>query len=84
MGHKALAVQCDIASFADAEKVVKAAVEAFGSLQILVNNAGMSPIYDNVAEVSEALYDKVLEQPLGEVPSVVRAAEKPRPEVCQP
>ena len=32
MGRKALAVQCDIASFADAERVVKAAVEAFGSL----------------------------------------------------
>jgi 3-oxoacyl-[acyl-carrier protein] reductase len=42
MGRKALAVQCDIASFADAENVVKAAVEAFGSLEILVNNAGMN------------------------------------------
>ena len=27
---------------------------------MLVNNAGMSPIYNHVSEVSEALYDKVL------------------------
>ena len=42
MGRKALAVQCDIASFADAEKVVNATKEEFGSLEILINNAGMN------------------------------------------
>ena len=42
MGRKALAVKCDISSFTDAENVVNAAVEAFGSLEILVNNAGMN------------------------------------------
>ena len=41
-GRKALAVKCDIASFAEAEAVVKAALETFGSLDILVNNAGMN------------------------------------------
>jgi NAD(P)-dependent dehydrogenase (short-subunit alcohol dehydrogenase family) len=28
-------------------------------VDVLVNNAGMSPVYDGVANVSEALYDKV-------------------------
>ncbi|MBT8341245.1 MAG: SDR family NAD(P)-dependent oxidoreductase, partial [Desulfatitalea sp.] len=37
MGRKALALQADIASFADAEKVVKKALEAFGRIDILVN-----------------------------------------------
>ncbi|MGD8992174.1 MAG: SDR family NAD(P)-dependent oxidoreductase [Desulfobacterales bacterium] len=60
MGRKALAVQCDIASFADAEKVVKAAVETFGSLHILVNNAGMN--WDGVSwKMSEEQWDRVLE-----------------------
>ena len=60
MGRKALAVQCDIASFADAEKVVKAAVEAFGSLEILVNNAGMN--WDGVSwKMTEEQWDRVLE-----------------------
>ena len=27
---------------------------------MLVNNAGMSPLYDHVANVSEALFDKVI------------------------
>ena len=60
MGRKALAVQCDISSFADAERVVKAALEEFGSLEILVNNAGMN--WDGVSwKMSEEQWDRVLE-----------------------
>ena len=60
MGRKALAVQCDISSFADAERVVNAAVEKFGSLEILVNNAGMN--WDGVSwKMSEEQWDRVLE-----------------------
>jgi len=42
MGGKAVAVQGDVSSFAEAEKIIKAAVENFGSLDILVNNAGIT------------------------------------------
>ena len=60
MGRKALAVQCDIASFADAERVVTCALEAFGSLHILLNNAGMN--WDGVSwKMSEEQWDRVLE-----------------------
>jgi 3-oxoacyl-[acyl-carrier protein] reductase len=60
LGRKALAVQCDISSFADAERVVKAALEEFGSLEILVNNAGMN--WDGVCwKMSEEQWDRVLE-----------------------
>ena len=60
IGRQALAVQCDIASFADAEKVVKAAVEEFGRLDILVNNAGMN--WDGVCwKMTEEQWDRVLE-----------------------
>ena len=60
MGRKALAVQCDISSFADAEKVVKSATEEFGSLEILVNNAGMN--WDGVSwKMTEEQWDRVLE-----------------------
>jgi NAD(P)-dependent dehydrogenase (short-subunit alcohol dehydrogenase family) len=31
-----------------------------GSVDVLVNNAGMSPLYDSVESVSEGLFDKVL------------------------
>jgi len=60
LGRKALAVQCDISSFADAERVVRAAVEKFGSLEILVNNAGMN--WDGVSwKMTEEQWDRVLE-----------------------
>ncbi|BBO86221.1 SDR family oxidoreductase [Desulfosarcina ovata] len=60
MGRKAIAVKCDIASFAEAEAVVKATVEAFGRLDILVNNAGMN--WDGVCwKMTEDQWDRVLE-----------------------
>jgi 3-oxoacyl-[acyl-carrier protein] reductase len=60
MGRKAVAVQCDIASFEDAERVVNTAVEQLGRLDILVNNAGMN--WDGVSwKMSEEQWDRVLE-----------------------
>ncbi|MDJ0828265.1 MAG: SDR family NAD(P)-dependent oxidoreductase [Desulfobacterales bacterium] len=60
MGRKALAIKCDISSFAEAETVVKATVEAFGKLDILVNNAGMN--WDGVCwKMTEEQWDRVLD-----------------------
>ena len=60
MGRKALAIKCDISSFAEAEKVVKTAIDEFGGLDILVNNAGMN--WDGVSwKMSEEQWDRVIE-----------------------
>jgi len=60
MGRKAIAVHCDIAQFNAAENVVKTTLEEFGSLEILVNNAGMN--WDGVCwKMSEEQWDRVLE-----------------------
>ncbi|MEN8780069.1 MAG: SDR family NAD(P)-dependent oxidoreductase [Desulfobacterales bacterium] len=60
LGRKALAVKCDIASFKDAAATVQAAIEAFGSLQVLVNNAGMN--WDGVSwKMTEEQWDRVIE-----------------------
>jgi 3-oxoacyl-[acyl-carrier protein] reductase len=60
MGRKSLALQCDIASFADAQRVVQAAMDEFGRLDILVNNAGMN--WDGVSwKMTEEQWDRVLE-----------------------
>ena len=59
MGRKALAVKCDIASFSEAEAVVKAALEAFGGIDILVNNAGIN--WDGVIwKMTEEQWDTVI------------------------
>lgn len=39
-GGKALALACDVTESEDVEKVVRAAVEEFGSVDVLVNNSG--------------------------------------------
>lgn len=60
MGANAVAVQGDISNFAEAEKVIKAAVENFGSLDILVNNAGITK--DGLlARMKEEDFDSVIE-----------------------
>jgi 3-oxoacyl-[acyl-carrier protein] reductase len=42
MGRKAVAVQGDVAKKEDAQKLVEACVQNFGSIHIVVNNAGVS------------------------------------------
>jgi 3-oxoacyl-[acyl-carrier protein] reductase len=60
MGSNAVAVQGDISNFAEAEKVIKAAVENFGSLDILINNAGITK--DGLlARMKEEDFDIVIE-----------------------
>lgn len=60
MGPKAIAVKCDIASFADAKMVVDTTVKQFGGVDILVNNAGMN--WDGVCwKMNEEQWDRVME-----------------------
>jgi len=59
-GGKAQAIKADASSRDDAQKTVRAAVEAFGSLDILVNNAGIYPI-SPVLEISEEMWNRVLD-----------------------
>ena len=42
LGQKALAVQVDVSSFAEAENLGKSTIDTFGHVDILVNNAGIT------------------------------------------
>lgn len=59
-GRKALPVACNVSDWSQVEHLAEAAYGHFGRVDVLVNNAGMSPIYNHVSEVTEVLYDKVL------------------------
>ncbi|MFP6654183.1 MAG: SDR family oxidoreductase [Myxococcota bacterium] len=59
-GQRALAVECHVADWQACDALAKQALDHFGRVDVLVNNAGMSPIYPNITEVSEALFDKVI------------------------
>jgi NAD(P)-dependent dehydrogenase (short-subunit alcohol dehydrogenase family) len=60
LGRQALAHACHVGQWQDLDRLVDAAYGRFGKIDVLVNNAGMSPLYPTLAEVSEALWDKVL------------------------
>lgn len=59
-GRAALAHACHVGHWTELEPLVDAAYERFGRVDVLVNNAGMSPVYDGVADVGEELWDKTL------------------------
>ncbi len=60
MGRKALAVKADVSNFQDAQRMVKQVLEEFGSLEILVNNAGIN--WDGVIwKMTEEQWDAVIQ-----------------------
>jgi len=59
-GRRALGVGCHVGRWADCDALVAAAYDAFGRVDVLVNNAGMSPLYESLVDVSEELFDKVI------------------------
>jgi NAD(P)-dependent dehydrogenase (short-subunit alcohol dehydrogenase family) len=58
-GGRAVAVQGDLAREADASRVVAAAIEAFGRLDILINNAGIYPVA-GLLEMTAAQWDETM------------------------
>jgi NAD(P)-dependent dehydrogenase (short-subunit alcohol dehydrogenase family) len=61
MGRQAMAYGCHVGHWDELAGLVDAAYERFGRLDVLINNAGMSPLYPKLSEVSEALFDKVVD-----------------------
>src|SRR4029453_10813649 len=58
-GGKAQAVQGDVSSVADIQKLVDAAVSAYGRLDIMVNNAGMET-RTSTLDTTEHQFDMVI------------------------
>src|SRR5262249_13723550 len=60
-GRRALPVACHVGRWGEVEQLAETAYRELGRIDVLVNNAGMSPLYDRVENVSEDLWDKVLD-----------------------
>jgi len=75
-GVEALAIQGDAADAAHAEDAVKQTLDAFGSIDVLVNNAGITK--DTLLiRMSEADWDAVIETNLKSVFNFSKAAYRP-------
>ena len=61
IGRRALPVSCNVSHWDELDGLVAAAYDAFGRVDVLVNNAGMSLLYRDLAEVTEAMWDKVVD-----------------------
>jgi NAD(P)-dependent dehydrogenase (short-subunit alcohol dehydrogenase family) len=59
-GRRAVPYACHVGEWRQLDDLVDAAYAEFGRVDVLVNNAGMSPRYDRPVDVGEELYDKVL------------------------
>lgn len=59
-GRQALPVACHVGRWADCDALIDATLQRFDRIDVLVNNAGMSPLYESLAAVTEDLYDKTL------------------------
>ena len=60
MGRQAMAYGCHVGHWDEIDGLVEAAYSRFGRIDVLVNNAGMSPLYPKLTDISEALFDKVM------------------------
>ncbi|TMK64795.1 MAG: SDR family oxidoreductase [Actinobacteria bacterium] len=58
-GRRALAVSCHVAHWDQCDALVETSYDHFGKVDVFVSNAGMSPLYPDLASVTEELYDKV-------------------------
>jgi len=61
LGRRALPVAAHVGLWEDNDRLCDAAYGAFGRVDVLVNNAGMSPLAPSLTETTEALFDKVVD-----------------------
>jgi NAD(P)-dependent dehydrogenase (short-subunit alcohol dehydrogenase family) len=59
-GRDAVGLRCHVGRWQDCDALADEVYERFGQCDVLVNNAGMSPPYPSLTEVSEELWDKVI------------------------
>ncbi len=60
-GRNAFPYACHVGRWDEIDGLVDASYREFGKVDVLVNNAGKSPLYDHVANLTEAQYDSVLD-----------------------
>ena len=59
-GRRALGVGAHMGKWSDIDKLVEMAYAQFGRIDILINNAGMSPVASSSVDTPEDLFDRVV------------------------
>jgi hypothetical protein len=58
-GRRALGVACHVGHWDECDRLIEVVYGEFGRCDVFVNNAGMSPLYPDLASITEEYYDKV-------------------------
>jgi len=74
IGPAALAISCDVSRYGDVEQAVRTAVDRFGGLDVLINNAGVIEPIAPMLEVDPAAWGQVIDINLKGVFHGMRAA----------
>ncbi|MDR7103716.1 glucose 1-dehydrogenase [Croceicoccus sp. BE223] len=61
MGRRAMAIACHVGNWDEIDSLVSSAMAEFGRIDVLINNAGMSPASPCSADLEEGLFDKVVD-----------------------
>jgi len=76
IGEAALALPADVSDSADVDRLFDATIERFGTVDVLVNNAGLIDVERHVLEADEGWWDRVLDVNLkGQFLCALRAAK---------
>src|SRR3984957_7482828 len=59
-GRQAMAYGVHVGRWDELEPFVNAVYDRFGRIDVLFNNAGVSPVYDKLTDVTEKLFDSVI------------------------
>jgi NAD(P)-dependent dehydrogenase (short-subunit alcohol dehydrogenase family) len=75
-GRKAVLLRGDITRPAHCNEIVERAMEAFGRLDVLVNNAAYQMTYPSLEDISDEEWDKTFDTNIGAMFRITRAAVK--------
>jgi NAD(P)-dependent dehydrogenase (short-subunit alcohol dehydrogenase family) len=59
-GRAALPYQVHVGRWDELDGLVAASYDRFGKVDVLINNAGMSPLYESLGSVTEKMFDSVV------------------------
>lgn len=59
-GHEAVGIPANVGRSDDVARLAEAAVQAFGGVQIVVNNAAVNPVFGPVQDTSDDAFDKIM------------------------
>ena len=80
LGRRALAVPAHLGRRPDIDRLFDTALDAFGRLDVLVNNAGTNPVFGPLADMDEDVWDRIMTLNVkGYLLAAQRAARAMRP-----